>query len=77
MTIAIYIIAGLFVVGWVAAMAYLAGQLSILGENLREANRHLSWAQVRQAQAAYNVDFFDELYKTNDSRLKGIDYTYD
>jgi len=69
------VILGLVVlVLWLMALAFLLGQLSILSENVRESQRALSWAKIRTAQAAFNVDFFDELHANGDPRLlKGSD----
>lgn len=44
-------------------------RLAKIKTELDELYPHYSWASVRAAQAAFNVDFFSELNAHNDMRL--------
>lgn len=63
------VFAGTFIIAILCFIAYCAGQLSILKENIRESQARVSWASINIAQSQFNIDFFDALYAEKSPRL--------
>jgi hypothetical protein len=67
---AVYIaVVGSILLALAIFIAYNAGRLKELKIQLDELATQTSWASIMSTQAAFNVDFFDELWAEKSPRL--------